>query len=528
MPERHLCDISDLKNKTMILEKIKRHKERPISLAMMSGLLSIFTLLAFHFPFFKDVVSNVEAGFNRVLIVSSMIIIMLALNYFIYYLILFLGRFAGKCIIALMMIANASCFYFICTYNVLIDRDMMGNFYNTQFSEASSFLSWEMAAYIIFLGILPGVMLFLKKIEYGSWKKSAANVAIAIAAILVAVGCNMKNFTWIDKQAPVLGSRLMPWSYIVNSFRYYSHWKKINQKETLLPDATFNDSRDVVILVIGESARSQNFSLYGYERETNPLMKADSVTALKAKASDTYTTATVKAILQHKRSRTLYEILPNYLYRNGVDVIWRTSNWGTPPIHINKKYTKKQLADMYPECDGRYDGILLAGLKEEIEASASDKIFISLHTYTSHGPSYFSNTPEEFKTFTPECRTVEMSQADRSELINAYDNTIIYTDYLIHCIIEMLREMPERRACVIFISDHGESLGEKNLYMHGVPLSMAPDEQIKIPFIVWTSDPSMRIKELESAGHHNIYHTTLRFLGAQTEVYDPEKDIFEQ
>ena len=200
----------------MILENLKKHKERPISLALMAGILSIFTLLAFHFPFFKDVISNVEEGFNRVLIFVSMIIIMLALNYFIYYLILFLGRFVGKCIIAFTMIANAACLYFISTYNVLIDRDMMGNFYNTQFSEASSFLSWKMASYIIFLGILPAVMLFMKKIKYGTWKRLGANVAISIAAIILAVGCNMKNFTWIDKQAPVLGSSLMPWSYVIN------------------------------------------------------------------------------------------------------------------------------------------------------------------------------------------------------------------------------------------------------------------------------------------------------------------------
>lgn len=511
----------------MILENLKKHKERPISLALMAGILSIFTLLAFHFPFFKDVISNVEEGFNRVLIVISMIIIMLALNYFIYYLILFLGRFVGKCIIAFTMIANAACLYFISTYNVLIDRDMMGNFYNTQFSEASSFLSWKMASYIIFLGILPAVMLFMKKIKYGTWKRLGANVAISVAAIILAVGCNMKNFTWIDKQAPVLGSRLMPWSYVINSFRYYSHWKKLNQKETILPDATFNDSRDIVVLVIGESARSKNFSLYGYERETNPLMKADSVTALKAKASDTYTTAAVKAILQHEQSRTLYEILPNYLFRNGVDVIWRTSNWGTPPIHVEKMFTKGTLRQMYPECNGDYDGILLAGLKEEIEKSKADKIFIGLHTYTSHGPSYFSNTPEEFKKFMPECTTVEMAQADMQELINAYDNTIIYTDYLIHSIIDTLRAIPDRRSCVIFISDHGESLGENNLYMHGVPLSMAPEVQTSIPFIVWTSDKNMKIKEIELAGHHNIYHSILRFLGAETEVYESANDIFE-
>ena len=511
----------------MKLDDIKNYFKKPASLTMMAGCLSLYTLVAFHFPFFKDVASKVQFNFNGALIVVSMVLIMLALNFFIYYLILFCGRGVGKGLIALTMIGNAACFYFISAYNVLIDRDMMGNVFNTQFSEASSFLSWKMLAYILILGIIPAILMFLKKVEYGSFKRFGANVGIAIGSILLVVACNMKNFTWIDKQAPVLGSRLMPWSYIINSFRYHSHWKRINQKETLLPDATFDESRDLVILVIGESARSQNFSLYGYERETNPLMKSDSVSVLPAKASDTYTTAAVKAILQHQRSRTLYEILPNYLFRNGVDVIWRRSNWGTPPLHVEKQYTKKQLQEMYPDCDGTYDGILLAGLKEEIEQSNSDKVFVGIHTYTSHGPSYFSNTPQEFKIFMPECTTVEMSQADQQELINAYDNTIVYTDYLMHSIIEMLREMKDRRSCVIFISDHGESLGENNLYMHGIPLSMAPDEQIDIPFIVWTNDKGMSIKSLESAGHHNIYHSTLRFLGAETEVYDATKDIFE-
>ena len=510
-----------------IIKSIKERFARKASTACISALLCIYTLVAFHFPFFKDVTDNVQCNFNGVLITVSMVLIMLTLNYFIYYLLLFLGRIVGKCIIALMMIGNAACFYFIKAYNVLIDRDMMGNFYNTQFSEASSFVSVDMIMYILILGLLPGVLLLIKKVEYGSLKRLGANVGIALGAILLIVGCNMKNFTWIDKQAPLLGSRLMPWSYIINSFRYHKYWKKINQKEIQLPDATFDESKDLVILVIGESARAQNFSLYGYERETNPYMKADSVTVLPAEASDTYTTATVKAILQHNDSRALYEILPNYLYRNGVDVIWRTSNWGNPPIHIEKYHTKQALSEKYPEIKGGFDDILLAGLQEEIAESGKSKIFVGIHTYTSHGPSYFSNTPDEFKTFLPECKVVEMSQADRQELINAYDNTIIYTDYLIHRIIEMLRQMPERRSCVIFISDHGESLGENNLYMHGVPKSMAPDEQLKIPFTVWTSDKSMTIKDLEVAGHHNIYHTVLRFLGARTPIYEESKDIFE-
>ena len=513
----------------MKLESFKEFFNRKRSIAYMCALLSAYTLVAFHYPFFSYVAENVSHDFSGFWLIGSLVVIMLALNYMIYYLLLYIGRVIGKWIIALSLVANAFCFYFICTYNALIDRSMMGNFYNTQYSEASSFFSWGMLCYALFLGILPAILLLRKSVDYGSIGRFLRNFGLSLLVIVGIIGSNYKNTFWIDRHAPVIGSKLMPWSYTINSFRHFSHQRKTNQKEIVLPDAEMaTDSKDICILIIGESARSQNFSLYGYERNTNPLLTADGVTALKAVASHTNTTGAVKALLQHKPSRTLYEILPNYLSRNGVDVVWRSSNWGTPPIHIEKKFSKGQLKKLYPEADSSYDGILFHNLKEHIAAS-DNKIFIGIHTYTSHGPEYYSNTPEEFKVFLPECRTVEMADAKYEELINAYDNTIVYTDHLVHSVIDMLkREFPDRRSCVIFVSDHGESLGEGGLYMHGVPLATAPAEQLDIPFIVWTSEcANTKVKEIESASHYHIYHSVLKFLGMQTPFFDESKNIFE-
>lgn len=510
--------------------KLREFFNRKRSVAYVCALLSAYTLVAFHYPFFSYVAENVSRDLNGVWLIGSLAIVMFALNYLIYYLLLYLGRVIGKSVMALLLIANAFCFYFVCTYNVLIDRSMMGNFFNTQYSEASSFFSWGMLCYALLLGVLPAIMLFRKKVDYNSIKTFLCNLGLSLAVILVVVGSNYKNTFWIDRHAPIIGSKLMPWSYVINSIRYFNHQKKTNQKEVILPDAEIvTDSKDICVLIIGESARSRNFSLYGYERNTNPLMKADGVIAIKAQASHTNTLNAVKAILQHTPSRTLYEVLPNYLSRNGVDVVWRSSNWGTPPIHIEKKFTKKSLKKIYPDADDSYDGILFHDLKSHILSSERDKVFIGIHTYTSHGPEYYSNTPEEFKRFVPECRTVEMANAKYEELINAYDNTIVYTDYLVHSVIEMLkREFPDRRSCVIFISDHGESLGEGGLYMHGVPMATAPAEQLDIPFIVWTSDnTATKVKDIEEAGHYHIYHSVLKFLGLQTPFYDESKNIFE-
>jgi len=498
---------------------------RKASLTTYSLALSVYTLVAFHYPFASHAAGCMEGGFNSVLLALMGLTVLLALNFFFYYLLVFCLRGVGKGIVSFTLIGDAIMLYFVNNYEVLVTDEMMGNVINTQYSEASGFFSWSFVLYVLLLGVLPSVYVFARKVEYGSWKQLGSRLGIALAAILVAVFGNMKNWPWIDRNSTELGSLLMPWSYIVNTFRYYDAQRKKNVKEIPLPDITsLSDTRDICVLMIGESARRDHFSLYGYPKETNPYTARDSVVALVADASATYTSAGVRAILEPKDSRELYEILPNYLERAGVDVSWRTSNWGEPPVHTKKYIRIQDLREKYPHLDGRYDGILLAGLKDELLASDAQKIFVVIHGYTNHGPAYNTNYPAEFEVFTPVCNTVEMAKTSPEELNNAYDNSIVYTDYLIHSVIEMLREVPGRRRCVLFVSDHGESLGENNLYMHGVPMAMAPREQIEIPFVVWS--PDMEIRPLEKVGQHHVFHSVLRFFGIQSPAFDDKMCIF--
>ena len=501
--------------------------KRPISLQAECMILSAFTLVAYHIPFFRLVLDKIEGGFNGVLITAGLAVLMLALNHFFYYLVLYTGRFVGRCILAFTFIADAISLYFINSYEVLITDSMMGNVYNTQFSEASGFFSFAAVLYVLFLGVVPCIFIFASKTDFGSFRRFLSNIGLALGLAVAIAFVNIQNWPWIDRNSTELGSLLMPWSYTVNTVRFYNGEKKRNQKEIMLPDAVIsNDSKDVCILIIGESARRDHFSLYGYEKMTNPLLAEDNVTALIANSAATYTTAGVKAILDHQPTGKLYEILPNYMYRAGVDVIWRTSNWGEPPVHIEKYHTVRDIKKMYPEADDRYDGILLSGLKDEIMASDKDKILVILHTNTSHGPTYNKKYPVEFEAFTPVCTTVEMSKANPQELMNAYDNSILYTDYLIHSAIEILKEFTDRRTCMLYVSDHGESLGEGNLYMHGVPMSIAPKEQVEIPFIVWTSEGAAEIKELSEVGQYHVFHSVMDFLGVESPVFDEEKNIF--
>ena len=500
---------------------------RPISLQTECMILSAFTLVAYHIPFFRLVLDKIEGGFNGVLITAGLVVLMLALNHFFYYLVLYTGRFVGRCILAFTFVADAISLYFINSYEVLITDSMMGNVFNTQFSEASGFFSFAAVLYVLFLGVIPCLFIFAAKTDFGSFKRFLSNIGLALGLAVGIAFVNIQNWPWIDRNSTELGSLLMPWSYTVNTVRFYNGEKKRNQKEILLPDAQIsNDSKDVCILIIGESARRDHFSLYGYEKPTNPLLAEDDVTALIANSAATYTTAGVKAILDHQPTGKLYEILPNYMYRTGVDVIWRTSNWGEPPVHIEKYHTVRDIKKMYPEADDRYDGILLSGLKEEIQTSDKDKILVILHTNTSHGPTYNKKYPAEFEVFKPVCTTVEMSKANPQELMNAYDNSVLYTDYIIHSAIEILKEFTDRRTCMLYVSDHGESLGEGNLYMHGVPMSIAPKEQIEIPFIVWTSKDAVEVKELAEVGQYHVFHSVMDFLGVESPIFDEDKNIF--
>jgi lipid A ethanolaminephosphotransferase len=492
-------------------------------------LMSLLNFLFFHFPFYSFVFKNLDyKSLTGLTIIISLIILMLVVNAFVFYLIFFLSRYVGKTLLVLFFFINAIAVYFINTYSVIIDESMIGNVLNTNYEESSSFFSIKLIVYIILLAVIPSIYIIRVTIIRATWKQFLITTLLSFLFILTLVFANASNWLWIDKNSKTLGGLAMPWSYSVNISLFYIHKYKKNEKEILLPNATIKDNKkSVVVLVIGESARSQNFSLYGYDKNTNPLLsKTPNLFHFDATSCATYTTAGIKCILEHSNTDELYEILPNYLFRNNVEVIWRTSNWGEPPIHI-KNYQNKDA--LMPNCKGEgcnYDEILLSGLKDQIVASKKNKILIVLHTSTSHGPTYSKKYPPQFEIFKPVCNSVELGNCSQTELINAYDNTIIYTDYILYTLIDNLKQLKEYNSAMIFVSDHGESLGEKNLYMHGLPLSIAPKEQYDIPFIVWVSDSSKQLKPNKVLSQNHVFHSVLNFLNIQSPIYDEGMNIF--
>ena len=239
-------------------------------------------------------------------------------------------------------------------------------------------------------------------------------------------------------------------------------------------------------------------------------------------------------------SSDLYELLPNYAFRTGVDVVWRTTNWGEPPIHIEEYHTDNDLSKLYPDADRAYDGLLLAGLRERITSSTKDKVLIVLHSSTSHGPKYADKYPKEFEKYKPVAKNVEEGEKNLDMLVNAYDNTILYTDYLLDSIINTLRSLTDWNCAMLYVSDHGESLGENKMFMHGVPMKLAPKVQYEIPFIVWTTTNFRNYKPISSqqeapAGElpavieqHYVFHSVLNLLSIDSPAYNAAYDIFEK
>ncbi len=514
---------------------------RPISLLTFSCIISIGTLLLYNIPFFHYVAGNTnESAGGKIFLIASLVIIMLVLNFMMTYLAMFFMRMVGRILLAVFSIINATAVYFIITYSVMIDATTIENVFNTRYSEASGFFSWPLWLSILAFGVLPALWCLVQPVVFGKLKKLGICCGVSLALILAVAAMNISQTLWISQHDTELGGLLQPWSYVANIFRVVSSQQDEQAEEIKLPDGTMTDQeKAVVVLVIGESARKANFQLYGYQRDTNPLLsKRKDLKVYEATSCATYTTAGTKAILEPKNSDDLYELLPNYAFRMGVDVVWRTSNWGEPPIHIDEYLTNEQLGEQYPEENIYFDAILQKGLRERIESSKKDKVLIVLHTSTSHGPKYADKYPKEFEAYKPVAKNVEEGEKNIGMLVNAYDNTIRYTDFLVDSLINTLHAMKDWKSAMIFISDHGESLGENQIFMHGLPMKMAPKVQYEIPFLVWTSEnfrdykPTAKGKEAQDGElpavleQHYIFHSVLNLLSIQSPAYNKDFDIF--
>lgn len=515
-----------------IFKPAKRWKMHTPTLILVGA---VFNALVYNVPLYLFGVEHLDMpSVGAVMTLLTLFILVVGITAFITGLLALVCQRLVKPLFMVIAIINAMALYFMVTYNVVLDKTMMGNAVNTNVAEAGGLFHPWLLVYVLFLGLLPcWLLLKVERIHTRFTRRLLLPVAVCIVT-LGWVYVASQSWLWIDKYAKVVGGMVMPWSYVVNGVRYVSDTVAPHERK-LLPKAHFvSNEKKVVFLVIGESARAQNFSLYGYDRMTSPEAAKAGVTVFnKTHSCATYTTASVECILAHDSpgARAGWEPLTSYLQREGVDVTWRTNNSGEPPMTVHHF---ERLAELKAGCTGEacnYDEGLLRGLEERIESSGQERILVVLHLGGSHGPAYNTRYPPAFEKFKPVCTSVQLHQCSQEELVNAYDNTLLYTDHVLGQTIGLLKRLKGYSSSLIYVSDHGESLGEYNLYLHGTPYTIAPEYQKTVPLLTWDSKTAkpgdaapVTVKgEFSQA---NIFHSVMGAFGMRSEIFDPKLDLF--
>lgn len=303
-----------------------------------------------------------------------------------------------------------------------------------------------------------------------------------------------------------------------------------------------DQGRELIILVVGETARADRFSINGYARETSPqLQAAQAISFSNFRACGTSTAVSVPCMFSASgmadfdlKKEGTQENLLDVLRHAGINVLWLDNNSDSKGVAIRTPYQDYKTPERNPVCDleCRDEG-MLSKLQDYIDNHPTGDIFIVLHQMGNHGPAYYKRYPPEFEKFRPACKNNELGKCSTEEISNAYDNAILYTDHFLGKAIALLKQNDASfETGLFYVSDHGESLGENGLFLHGLPRAIAPDSQLLVPAIIWLGSgfrdidkPAMLKKRKDRFSHDNVFHTILGMMEIGTELYRPELDL---
>jgi len=454
-----------------------------------------------------------------------------------------------RVVASLLILLSAVVGYFSDQLGIVLDASMIRNILETDVNEAADLISYGLALRLLLLGMAPVALIWWLPIRKAStllelrYKTQTAAGAIALVAICV--------LPFGDHYASFLREH-KPVRYYTNPvFPVYSLGKYLGQTLTGSEAHAFvalakhaqrqpaDTRRELVILVIGETARADHFSLNGYHRNTNPRLSMENslISYSDISSCGTSTATSVPCMFAYAGrkdfdldSSSYTENVLDILKRSGVDILWRDNNSDSKGVATRVNYQDFKSPGVNTACDVECRDIgMLDGLQEYIDAQQRT-VLIVLHQMGSHGPAYFKRYPKAFETFQPACQSPELSKCSRDEIVNAYDNTILYTDYFLSKVIELLKHnTPRFETAMFYVSDHGESLGESGIYLHGLPYMFAPDAQKKVPIITWIGDSSnidyessLTQKDVPNS-HDALFGALLSAFEIQTDLNLPEQ-----
>lgn len=466
------------------------------------------------------------------------------------------GR-AAKPVLCALLVSSAALAYFMKRYGIAFDRGMLSNILETDAAEALELLNPGMFVWVIGLGFLPALAVAMWPRLPRGIRGTLLDKGLLIAGLL-ALGLLMLIFhsaayTSLFRNHRELRLQIVPTnllSALHSKAKANLTPKRQMVMKTLnavrLPGAQNPGRPMVVVVVVGETMRAANLSVNGYDRPTTPALAArdDVINFGRARSCGTATAVSLPCMFLDV-GRESYadgmaysrESFLDVLQQSGMDVWWLSNNSGCKGVCDRVQFVDATKAAPAGSCgeDGCYDQVLLDSLKQKLVDLRRDTVIV-LHMKGQHGPAYYRRYPVAFERFGPVCRDNALDRCSPGEIVNAYDNAIAYSDHVIsQAILTLQAQRNEVDSALLFVSDHGESLGEKGLFLHGMPYEFAPEQQKEIPFLAWL--PARTIQRLEldrdclaqrkdSLSHDHLYHSMLGLTGTRATTYRPDLDVF--
>jgi lipid A ethanolaminephosphotransferase len=471
---------------------------------------------------------------------------------------IFATRHTVRPLLALLLVVTSVASYYMDRYAIYLDRDMLRNVLATNYKEARELLSAGLALHVLLFGILPAALLWWPRLERRPLARAAlvrtAWIAGALAVSVAALLLVFAEFASLMRNHREMRFLITPGNIVAPLVgNAWGGAKRADQPRIVvgadakIVPAAASQRPKLFVLVVGETARARNFELNGYARATNPQLARRGVLNFPDATSCGTSTEVSLPCMFSPFGRAHYdetEILTHesvlhVLARAGVKVLWRDNQSGCKGVCDGLPAEQLDHAGVESLCaEGAcLDEILLRGM-DKIIHDARGNLLVVMHQLGSHGPAYFKRYPAAFKQFKPACESEDLRLCSGDEIVNAYDNSLLYTDFFLGKLIDFLQQAQTTHdTAMLYVSDHGESLGEGGLYLHGVPYAIAPDVQTHVPFVMWLSPALQRRLGLDegcmrseaqrqAVSHDNLFHSLLGFFDVQTAAYDRRLDLF--
>ena len=456
---------------------------------------------------------------------------------------------SARWILAIILVTSAWAAFYMDEFGVIIDHVMLDNAAKTDRAEIMGLLSWGFVVKMLLLGLVPAWLLF-KKIPARFFRRDPFSTRLKQIGLLL-LGMILVTIPFTADYATFIREHKMVRMYANPTFFHYSvvKWgsKKLFSHSITGLQKTAVDTvnveadqhHELIIMVVGETARFDRFSLNGYGRETNPKLSKENIVSFKQVTScGTSTGVSVPCMFsmltrkQYDEDKALHmENALDVLTREGVKVLWRDNNSDSKGVALRVPYEDFKSPAHNPVCDDNEcrDIGMLSGLDKFVAENKDHDILIVLHQMGNHGPEYYRRYPDEFKKFTPICKTGRLSECSQQEIDNSYDNAILYTDYFLSEVIQFLKKYDDKReTAMLYVADHGESLGEHGIYLHAAPYMIAPQEQTHVPSILWLGQhfdyqlSQVRPYENYPLSHDDVFCTLLTAYELKSEVCHAE------